>query len=127
MSADPEVKRAIEAHRQQTIVANQQINILNAQLEALTMKHRRSELVEQELKALPTETVVYKALGRMFLRKSVNTITEDILKERLIIDNNMETLKVKICSLQKNKEAVSSNLSESKEALRELLSSKQQA
>ncbi|GAA47901.1 prefoldin subunit 1 [Clonorchis sinensis] len=58
MSADPDVKR-------QTIVANQQINILNAQLEALTMKHRRSELVEQELKALPTETVVYKALGRM--------------------------------------------------------------
>ncbi|TGZ59204.1 hypothetical protein CRM22_009205 [Opisthorchis felineus] len=120
MSADPDVKRAIEAHRQQTILANQQINILNAQLEALTMKHRRSELVEQELKALPTETVVYKALGRMFLRKHVDTITKDILKERSLIDSNMETLK-------KNKEAVSSNLSESKEALRELLSSKQQA
>ncbi|VDP87003.1 unnamed protein product [Echinostoma caproni] len=115
---DPDVKKAIEAHRQQTITANQQIAILNAQLEGLSVKHRRSELIEQELKTLPEDVVTYKATGRMFIRRDIPVILEGLLQERSSITENMELLK-------NNKEAVSKSLAESKEALRELLNSKQ--
>ncbi|KAF8571942.1 hypothetical protein P879_01351 [Paragonimus westermani] len=115
---DIDVKKAIESHRQQTIAANHQISLLNAQLDGLSMKHRRSELVEQELKSLQSDVVTYKAVGRMFIKKGVPLLIDDIVNERSVICTNIETLK-------KNRDTVSNNLVESKDALRELLSTKQ--
>ncbi|THD19185.1 putative prefoldin subunit [Fasciola hepatica] len=113
-----EKQQAIEAHRQQTITANQQIAILNAQLDGMNVKHRRSELIEQELNTLPEDVVTYKATGRMFIKRSIPVILEGLLQERTIITENIDLLK-------NNREAVNKSLAESKEALRELLNAKQ--
>ncbi|CAL8103313.1 unnamed protein product [Calicophoron daubneyi] len=118
--ADPDVKKAIEAHRQQTILANQQIAILNAQLEALNVKQRRSEIIEQELKTLPADAVTYRAIGRMFIKKNLPVIIEDIVHDRDLVNTSIETLK-------KNKEVISNGLNASKDSLLELLNSKQAA
>ncbi|KAA0189408.1 putative prefoldin subunit [Fasciolopsis buskii] len=116
---DPDVKKqAIEAHRQQTITANQQIALLNVQLDGLNVKHRRSELIEQELKTLPEDVVTYKATGRMFIKRNIPAILEGLLQERASIIENIDLLK-------NNREGVSKSLAESKEALRELLNAKQ--
>ncbi|CAH8595962.1 unnamed protein product [Dicrocoelium dendriticum] len=119
-AVDPDVKKAIEAHRQQTIFANNQINLLNVQIEGLSMKHRRSELVELELQSLPDGTVTYRSLGRMFIKKDKAAILDDIVNERSEVTKSVESLK-------KTKQTIAANLEGSKDALRELLNSRQQS
>ncbi|CAH8632364.1 unnamed protein product [Schistosoma rodhaini] len=64
--SDPDVKKAIEAHRQKTVTANQQFSILNSQIESLNIKFRRSQLIESELVTLPGDVATYKACGRIY-------------------------------------------------------------
>ncbi|CAH8865561.1 unnamed protein product [Trichobilharzia szidati] len=115
--SDPDVKKAIEAHRQKTVAANQHISLLNAQIESLNIKFKRSEIIESELVRLPEDVTTYKACGKMFVKKPMGDIIEDIKKERTRITENIETTKTR--------DTVSNGLNESKEALRELLNSKQ--
>ncbi|RTG84882.1 prefoldin subunit 1 [Schistosoma bovis] len=116
--SDPDVKKAIEAHRQKTVMANQQISVLNSQIESLNIKFRRSQLIESELVTLPEDVATYKACGRMFIKKTRETLIEDIKKDRDKVTDSIEIS-------QKARDTVNNELSESKEALRELLSSKQ--
>ncbi len=49
-----------------TAMSNQQKGFLNAQIEGLLKQARRSELVTEEIKALPEGVNTYKATGRMY-------------------------------------------------------------
>ncbi|KAK4468483.1 hypothetical protein MN116_007686 [Schistosoma mekongi] len=116
--SDPDVKKAIEAHRQKTAIASQQISVLNSQIESYNIKLRRSQLIESELTTLPKDVTTYKACGRMFIKKPRESLIDDIKNDRSKITASIETA-------HKTRDTVSEELGESKEALRVLLSSKQ--
>ncbi|XP_005100817.1 prefoldin subunit 1 [Aplysia californica] len=115
---DPELSNAFAELSLKKAQSENQIRISNSQIENLTRKIQHSHLVEQEVKNLPSDVRLYKAVGRMFLLRSQDELKGE-LKEK------QGSFAEKIKSLESSKEYLQRNIEECKNNVRELVMSKQ--
>jgi len=115
---DPELAQAFAELSMKKNQSENQIRISNNQIEGLTRKIQHSLLVEQEVKALPQDVNMYKAVGRMFLLQPQADIVKDLQDKKTAFTD-------KIKQLETSKEYLQRSIEECKNNVRELVMSKQ--
>jgi len=115
---DPELANAFAELSMKKANAENQIRVSDGQIESLKRKIQHSLLVEHEIKALPEDVRMYKAVGRMFQLQPQVEIKKDLKVKQ-------ETFTLKIKNLETSKEYLQKNVEECKNSVRELVMSKQ--
>ncbi|CAG5115238.1 unnamed protein product [Candidula unifasciata] len=117
-AVDPDLANAFAELSMKKIQAESQIRLSNVQIESLNRKIQHTALVEHEVASLPSETKVYKAVGRMFLLQKQNQLIESLKSKQ-------QSFAEKIKSLEASKEYLQRNIEEFKNNVRELVMTKQ--
>ncbi|XP_022317232.1 prefoldin subunit 1-like [Crassostrea virginica] len=119
MQVDMELKKAFQELQLKMVTSTQQIKVSDAQIEQLKRSIKHSELVEQEIGALPDSTRLYEGVGRMFILQPHDNIKKNLT-------NKKKAAEEKIKNLETSKSYLEKSIKESEGNLRELVMSKQQ-
>ncbi|KAL1953625.1 hypothetical protein VTO42DRAFT_2411 [Malbranchea cinnamomea] len=75
------LQKLVQEIETQAIAAQQQINVVKAQITAKQRDVRLLELTSNEIKLIPEDTNVYEGVGKMFVATPIASVTKRLGKE----------------------------------------------
>ncbi|KAL2218159.1 prefoldin subunit 1, partial [Thermoascus aurantiacus ATCC 26904] len=97
-------------------VAQQQINVVKAQISAKQRDVRILQLTSNEISSLPKDTNVYEGVGKMFVATPISTVEKRLSSE-------MEEIKSDITNLEKKLQYLETTQKNSRENIEQILKS----
>eukprot|EP00088_Acartia_fossae_P018657 TRINITY_DN2077_c0_g1_i1.p1 TRINITY_DN2077_c0_g1~~TRINITY_DN2077_c0_g1_i1.p1 ORF type:complete len:124 (-),score=27.29 TRINITY_DN2077_c0_g1_i1:187-558(-) len=114
---DMELKKAFAELQMKMVETKQKIKLTDMQADSFKRQIAHAMLTDQEIGALPEGTKVYESVGRMFLLSDIKSVREGL-------DTKQSLCKDKIKNLESNKAYLETNIKESENNLRDLITQK---
>ncbi|PGH32677.1 prefoldin subunit 1 [[Emmonsia] crescens] len=101
MSIPPEaLQKLVQEIESRAIAAQQQINVVKAQITGKQRELRLLELTSSEISQLPKETNVYEGVGKMFVASPITNVNKRLSTEKGELKTDISNLEKKLHYLE---------------------------
>ncbi|XP_017781489.1 PREDICTED: prefoldin subunit 1 [Nicrophorus vespilloides] len=111
---DLELKKAFGELQQKYVETSQKLKLSDLQIDTLRRAKQHASITERELSTLDSKTVMYEAVGRMFILTSSDDVKSNLKKKQ-------DSAEEKIKNLENNKAYLERNLKEAENNIREMV------
>ncbi|CAK1555029.1 unnamed protein product [Leptosia nina] len=111
VALDLELKKAFGELQIKMLETSKKIQVIDSQLDVLKQIKRH---VEMQAGTLPSDTITYESVGRMFLLTDVEEIKQNL-------ENKINQLCTRTTELEESKNCLETNLKESQDKIREMV------